>query len=62
MNNLLVKLYLTAALLQLGISYSDSKSFNPIERLQRVDKESKKVLKINWRPISVFPKEASKFK
>jgi len=53
MYNLLVKLMLIAALMQLGIS---------VANYGKVEKASRDVLKVDWNPISVFPEEAKRFK
>jgi hypothetical protein len=51
MYQLLVRLMLLSALLQLGISVSDFSKCR-----------SRHCLKIDWRPISVFPEEAKRFR
>lgn len=55
MENLLVKLMLVAALLQFGISVSDLGKCHSRTFVQTLEKRSRDVLKINWKPISVFP-------
>lgn len=61
MYNLMIKLMITAALLQLGISIDKYFSCNSRTCSSRIEKASRDVLKINWKPISVFPNEAKKF-
>lgn len=53
MYNLLVKLMVITALMQLGISATNS---------LEVEKASRKVLQIDWKPISLFPEEAKRFR
>ena len=53
MYNLLVKLMVVTALLQLGVSVANS---------LEVEKASRKVLQIDWKPISIFPEEAKRFR
>jgi hypothetical protein len=62
MENLLVKLMLVAALAQLGISVSDF--LNPESKSTQTtfEKRSKDILRINWKPITVFSKEAQRFR
>ncbi|MBK9293430.1 MAG: hypothetical protein IPM57_03150 [Oligoflexia bacterium] len=62
MYNLLIKLMLLGALLQLGISASDFFKCRTNVCMERLESKSRKVLKVNWKPISVFPKEAKRFK
>ena len=54
----LVYLMALAALTQLGIRISDLATCQGRACLVRIEKASRDVLKINWRPISVFPEEA----
>lgn len=62
MYNLLAKLYLVAALMQLGISLKDISSLSKPQGLKKIDQASREVTKIKWKPISVFPEEAKRFK
>lgn len=61
MYNLLFKLYLITALMQLGISLTDLGSLSSLSNLKKIDQASKEVLHIKWKPISVFPNEAKRF-
>ena len=61
MYNLLLKLMMAATLLQLGFSVTDIKDCSGRECVQKLDKAKNEVLKIKWRPISVFPEEAKRF-
>lgn len=62
MYSLLIKLMITAALLQLGVSLDQYLSCNSKACTSRIEKASRDVLRVNWKPISMFPKEAKKFK
>lgn len=53
MYKLLIKLMIIAALTELGISFT-----NP----GQIQKASHEVLRVNWKPISVFPEEAKRFR
>ena len=54
MYNYLVKAIVISTLLQLGLSFKDV--------FTRPEYAKRKVLKINWKPISIFPEEARRFK
>ena len=62
MYDLLVKIIVGAALLQLGLNLGKTAECSSRECMARVEKESRQVLKIDWKPISVFPEEARRFK
>jgi cyanate permease len=62
MENLLVKLMLTAAIAQLGISVSDVLNPEPKSIKRRFERRSKDILQINWQPISVFPEDSRRFR
>lgn len=49
-----VKRIVISTLLHLGLSFKDV--------LTRREYAKRKVLKINWKPVSVFPEEARRFK
>lgn len=53
MSDILVRVIVVAALLQLGLDFSSIGSGLPLA--------TSKVLKIDWKPISLFPKEARRF-
>lgn len=61
MYNLLVKLMVLAALLELGISLADFENCHSRQCIFQIEKRSRDILKINWKPISVFPEEAKRF-
>ena len=58
----LVKLIVGASLLQLGLNLKNSGECSSRECLAHVERASRQVLKIDWKPISVFPGESQKFK
>lgn len=62
MYSLLIKLMVIAALMELGISLSEFSDCNSRECIQKIEKRSRDVLKIDWKPISVFLKEAQRFR
>ena len=61
MYNLLIKLMFIAALAELGLSLSKISTCNSKQCLGEIESASRKVLKIDWKPISIFPKEAKRF-
>jgi hypothetical protein len=61
MENLLVKLMVAAALLQFGMSLSDVTDCHSRASVQTLEKRSRDVLQIDWKPIEVFPEEAKRF-
>ncbi len=61
MCNLLVKLMFLSAAIQLGIQLSDITS-NSRDSKIRIEKASRDVLRIEWKPISLFPREAKRFR
>ncbi len=62
MYNLLLKLMLAATLWQLGLKLTDINNCRDRQCVQKLDQARAKVLKINWKPISVFPNEARRFR
>ena len=58
MYRLLVKLMALAALLELGMSVSDFEHCHSRQCLQQIERRSRDILKVEWRPISVFPNAA----
>jgi hypothetical protein len=61
MESLLVKLMLFTALTQLGISLSRFENCHSRSCIQEVEKRSRDILRIEWKPISLFPEEARRF-
>ncbi len=62
MYQLLIKSMLIAALYQLGISVSEFSNCSNRQCLQHIEKASRNILRIDWKPISIFPNEAKRFK
>ncbi|MFN8790003.1 MAG: hypothetical protein ACK5Y2_00945 [Bdellovibrionales bacterium] len=62
MNELLLKLFIAAALLDFGHALLRPDTLSTRSGLERIDHATRQVLKIDWKPISVFPEEAKKFK
>ena len=62
MHELLVKIMIAAALVQLGISISEFKDCRSRECLQKIERRSRDILTVDWKPISVFPEEAERFR
>jgi hypothetical protein len=60
--NVLIKLIVVASLLELGISVSKIGDCSSRACWSELQLASQKVLRIEWRPISVFPKEAERFR
>jgi len=61
MERLLVYAMLLTALSQFGMSISEFTNCHSRACLQTLEKHSRDVLKIDWKPISVFPEEAERF-
>lgn len=61
MYSILIRLMLLGALLQLGLK-SEFTDCHSRQCLIKLEKASKQILHIDWRPISVFPEEAKRFK
>lgn len=61
MYNLLIKLMLIAALAEFGMSLADLATCHSRECARQMESHSRAVLRVNWRPISMFPKEAKRF-
>lgn len=62
MYTLLLRLMLIAAALQLGLSLSDMAFCHSRECTARIERASRDILKIDWKPISVWPEEAQRFR
>ncbi len=62
MFNLLIKLMLLSAAIQLGIRFSDIAFCGSRECTSRIEKASRNALRVEWKPISVWPEEALRFK
>ena len=62
MYNLLVKLMLIAALAHFGMSLADFGNCHSRQCLHKVEKRSRDILKVDWKPITIFPEEAKRFR
>lgn len=62
MSKLLIKLMVIAALLKLGVSIEEFAFCHSKVCSSRIEKASREVLKTDWKPISVFSKEARRFR
>ena len=62
MYSLLIKLMLITTLIQLGWSLKDFSHCPSRACTKRLEKQSREIIKINWKPISVWPEEAKMFK
>ena len=62
MYHVLIKLIVGASILQLGLNLTDSTECSSRECIARIERASRKVLKVDWKPISVFPNEARRFR
>jgi hypothetical protein len=62
MYTLLVRLMVLSALLQLGFTLSEFSNCQSRQCLTRIEHMSRRVLKIDWKPISIFPEEAKRFR
>jgi hypothetical protein len=58
---LLVKIIVSAAILELGLTLTDIGECKDRLCMDALQRASRKVLKIDWKPISVFPEEGRKF-
>ncbi len=62
MYNLLLKLMLISAMIQFGITATDLVKLGSKGTRDKVERASRDVLKMTWKPISVFPEEAQRIK
>ena len=62
MYELLTKLMIVAALAGMGMSLSDLGNCHSRQCLQQVEKHSRDILKVDWKPMTVFPEEAKRFR
>ena len=62
MYQLLIKLMLVSALAHFGISLLEAETCHSTQCVSRLERASHDVLKIDWKPISVFPEEAKRFR
>jgi hypothetical protein len=62
MYNILIKLIIAAALVDLGINLSKLEDCSSRQCWTQIQKTSRKATQIDWKPISVFPEEAKRFR
>ena len=62
MYTLLIRLMLIAALAQFGISLKVALTCNSRDCSSRIEKASRAVLHVEWKPVSVFPEDAKRFR
>jgi hypothetical protein len=62
MYSLYLRLIVVAALLDLGWTAKNLNECPSRQCLVQLQKASQQVLKIHWKPISVFPEEAKRFR
>lgn len=62
MYNVLIKLFIAAGLLDLGINFAKVEDCSSRKCWTEIQKASRKASRIDWRPISVFPEEARRFR
>lgn len=62
MYNLLLRLMLLSTLAHLGLSISDFVTCHSSQCTNKLDNATKQILHINWKPISVWPEEAKRFR
>lgn len=62
MNTLLIRLMWITALVHLGISLKEVSDCRSQECSSRLKEAVSAVLTVDWKPISVFPEEAKRFK
>jgi hypothetical protein len=62
MSSLLIRLIVLASFTQLGISLSAFRDCRSRSCLVRIEKASREALRVDWKPITVFPGEARRFR
>jgi hypothetical protein len=62
MYEILIKLIMGAALLQVGRGAVSIRDCSGHACLRRLEQASKGILHVDWKPISVFPEEAKRFR
>ena len=62
MEKLLVKLMFIAAIAQLGLTLHDFQDCRKKECLVRIERASRNILDVDWRPITILSEEAARFK
>ena len=62
MFKVLIQAILASAVLSLGIDLAGVARMNTGERIRFVRAQTLRMARIDWRPISVFPEEARRFR
>ena len=62
MYSLLIRLMVLAALTQLGITLASFRDCRSRACFARIEKASREVLRVDWKPLGVFPAERKKFR
>jgi hypothetical protein len=62
MYSLLLRLMFISALIQLGFNITEVTSCSSRKCATRIELASRDILKIYWKPISVWPEEAKRFR
>lgn len=62
MYSLIIRLLVITAFLEIGLSVTDFTDCKSRACASKLDTAKATVLKINWKPISMFPEEARKFR
>lgn len=62
MYEIMIKLIVAAAILELGITLSHYGECTSRECLSMLERASRQVLHVDWKPISVFPEEARRLR
>lgn len=62
MEKLIGKMLLAYALYTLGMSLNDVWDCRSRQCLSKIETAKRKVLKIDWKPILIFPEEAKRFR
>jgi len=62
MYQLLIRLMIVASLIEFGIKFSDFENCRSRQCVKMFQARALDVLKIDWKPISVFPEETKRFR
>lgn len=62
MYRLLVILMVATAIQQVGLSFKDFTDCKSRQCVRKLEVASCKILRLDWKPISMFPEEAKRFR
>lgn len=62
MYEILMRLMFVASLAELGMTLSDLRDCHSRACLAQIERRARDVLHVDWKPISVFPEEARRFR